>query len=87
MVLPDMATVVCMTASGLSHTSTTGINLQANPRRNSHGAGHKHYSFTDKVTAYAAVLLLAYHRRKAYIYGKELEEGLISEAIENVRML
>ena len=42
--------------------------LQANPYRNSHGVVHKYYSFTDKVTAYAAVLLLAYHRRKAYIY-------------------
>jgi hypothetical protein len=44
------------------------------------------YSLTDKVTARAAALLLAPHRRKAYLYGKELEEW-IPRAIENVRTL
>ena len=46
----------------------------------------KYYSLTDKVTAHAAALLLAPHRRKAYLYGKELEEW-IPRAIENVRTL
>jgi hypothetical protein len=43
----------------------------------------KYYSFTDKVTVYAAALLLAHHRRKAYMARNWKRE----KATENVRML
>ena len=46
----------------------------------------KYYSFTDKVTAYAAILLLTYPRRKTYMV-RNWKRELIPEATENVRML
>ena len=44
------------------------------------------YSLTDKVTAHAAALLLAPHRRKAYM-ARNWKREWIPRAIENVRTL
>ena len=44
------------------------------------------YSLTDKVTAHAAALLLAPHRRKAYM-ARDWKREWIPRAIENVRTL
>jgi hypothetical protein len=80
---------LCLYDSG--HTSTTGICRQIMLQtltaiRTGWSIFGKYYSFTDKVTVYAAALLLAHHRRKAYM-ARNWKRESIPKATENVRML